>query len=124
VPSYRISAPKLLPGHSPQSTCSTPVESAVLFVQVGNGDVTAPEPQTGVSFPLVIEPVNAFELDRAKRVDEKPEHAASSDSGELQRVTDQRDPPSPHICEPGKFGQFRRGQPQRRSSLANAQAFS
>ena len=54
--------------------------------------------------------MDAFEFDRAEGVDEKPEHASSSDSGKLQWVADQRDSPSPLVCEPSERSEFRGGQ--------------
>lgn len=68
------------------------METAMFFVDVGDGHVSSV--QAGFAFLVVIEAVDAFELDRAERVDQQSEHTAAADGRELQRVADERDPPS------------------------------
>ena len=77
-----------------------------LVVDLADLDVTAPQSEAGVAFPVVVEAVDAVELDGAERVDEQSEHAAAADGGELQRVADERDPPALHVGEVGQFGEL------------------
>ncbi len=60
----------------------------MLLVDLGDGDVTSAQAQAGVSFPFVVEGVDAVEFDCAERVDEEAEHATGSDGGELQGVAE------------------------------------
>jgi hypothetical protein len=84
------------------------VESAVLLVRIGDRHIPVAEAQARVAFPVVVETVDVFELDPAERVDEQPRHPAAADRRELQRVTDEHDPPSLHVGEVGEFGEFDR----------------
>ena len=64
----------------------------MFFVDVGDGHVSSA--QAGIAFPVVIKAVDAFELDRAEGVDQQSEHTVAANGRGLQRVADERDPPS------------------------------
>ena len=80
------------------------MQPAVVLVDVGDVDVAVAEPEAGVAFPGLVEAVDPVQLDGVEGVDQQPEHAAPPDGGELQRVTDQRDPPAVDV---GQVGQLR-----------------
>ena len=82
------------------------MQPAVVVVDVGDVDVAAAQPEAGVAFPVVREAVDPVELDGVEGVDQQPEHAAPADGGELQRVTDQRDPPAPDVGQVGQLGEL------------------
>ena len=69
-------------------------------------DVASAELEAGVSFPLVFEAVDGVELDRAERVDQETEHAASADGGELERVADEGEAPALQVGEVGQLGEL------------------
>jgi hypothetical protein len=65
----------------------------VLLVQLHDGQVAPPEPQTGVPLPRLGEPVDPPQLDGTEGVHQVAEHARAIHRSELERVTDERQTP-------------------------------
>ena len=84
----------------------------MLLVRIDDRYIPVAKAQARVAFPVVVETVDVFELDPAERVGEQPRHPAAADRRELQRVTDEHDPPSLHVGEVGEFGEFDRWNPR------------
>ncbi len=84
------------------------VEPAVGLIDLRNRDVTTSQTKAGLSFPFLVEPVGMVEFDCAEGVDEQTEHATASDSGELQWVADQREPPALQVREGSQLGELGR----------------
>src|SRR5690606_8130840 len=77
----------------------------VAVVECDDGGGALAESEAGVSFPGRVEAVDAVELDGADGVDEVAEHARPPDGSELQRVTDQGEPPPTSLSEVDQLGQ-------------------
>ena len=89
-------------GGSFHLSCRTAMQAIMRVVDLEDIDVALSETQACVAFPLVGEAVDAVEFDRPERVSEQPEHPAAADGGELQRVTDESDPPLATISQDGE----------------------
>jgi hypothetical protein len=64
----------------------------VVFDQ--NVGLTEAELETGAPLPVMGEPVDLVEFNRAVSLDEVGEHAASAHGGELAGIPDQHHPPA------------------------------
>ena len=78
--------------------------SPVVFAQ--HTRVAGAESETGLTFPVVAEPVHLIEFDGTMALDEVGEHATPSHRGELSGISDQDHPPAVLVGKPGQLRQF------------------
>jgi hypothetical protein len=78
-------------------------DAVVVEVGVEAGGVAVSQFEGRGGFPVVVEPVDGVELDRASGGAQFGEHAATRDRVELVRVTDEREPPPVLVGEVGEL---------------------